>query len=175
MGLPDRFEVRGVLAMGGMGRIFEALDRESGQQVVVKMIRAGDGRPTHRWRGGGNSWKAVETEPPRFHPDPRGRMNPRVGSGSSLRSWKAEPCRSLSGSDGRMAPRRGRRLGRRARRGAPSGPPSMGSFTATSRPRISSCGADGHPRFLGFGEAALGSAGDVQAFKSATRPTRPRN
>ncbi len=38
LGLPDRFEARGVIGQGGFGRIFRAFDRQCSREVAIKIV-----------------------------------------------------------------------------------------------------------------------------------------
>src|SRR5262245_19237791 len=46
----DRFEIEGLAGSGGMGTVFRARDRATGEVVALKVIRATDERLVRRFR-----------------------------------------------------------------------------------------------------------------------------
>ncbi len=46
----DRFQIRRRLGAGGMGVVYDAFDRERGQQVALKTIRRLDATSLYRFR-----------------------------------------------------------------------------------------------------------------------------
>ena len=47
---PERFEIRGELGAGGMGKVFRVLDRERGQEVALKTLGNASGRELFRFK-----------------------------------------------------------------------------------------------------------------------------